>query len=114
VRNAYKRNPFAHDIEVVVRTYQKLGSKQRKSRWLNAVRLQRAVQGFLGEKTGRPKDAALWNRQTYASFFNSVPIAYGITQFAANNNIASATTIVSFNAATFDICVSIIIDMWMK
>ncbi|KAI9927538.1 hypothetical protein ASPWEDRAFT_140773 [Aspergillus wentii DTO 134E9] len=43
-----------------------------------------------------------------------VPIAYNITQFAANDNIASATTVVAFNATTWGVVVPVTIDTWIK
>jgi predicted transcriptional regulator of viral defense system len=42
-----------------------------------------------------------------------VPIAYNITQFSANDNLASATTIVTFNATTFGMLVPVTIDTWI-
>ncbi|KAJ5124533.1 uncharacterized protein N7515_008358 [Penicillium bovifimosum] len=43
-----------------------------------------------------------------------IPIAYNITQFAANDNIASATTVVTFNATTFGILIPVTIDTWIE
>ncbi|KKK23466.1 hypothetical protein ARAM_003970 [Aspergillus rambellii] len=42
-----------------------------------------------------------------------IPIAYNITQFAANRNIASATTVFTFNATSFNLLVPITIDTWL-
>jgi hypothetical protein len=42
-----------------------------------------------------------------------VPIAYNITQFIANQNIASATTVITFNATSFDVLVPLTVDSWM-
>ncbi|KAF9887340.1 hypothetical protein FE257_010335 [Aspergillus nanangensis] len=42
-----------------------------------------------------------------------IPIAYNITQFTANQNIASATTVVTFNATTVGVIVPLAIDTWM-
>ncbi|KAL4860901.1 hypothetical protein BDV12DRAFT_204572 [Aspergillus spectabilis] len=42
-----------------------------------------------------------------------VPIAYNITQFAANQNITSATTVFIFNATSFNTLVPITIDTWI-
>ncbi|GFF54192.1 hypothetical protein IFM61606_07185 [Aspergillus udagawae] len=43
-----------------------------------------------------------------------VPIAYNITQFTANSNIASATTVVTFNATSFGIIIPVTIDTWIE
>jgi hypothetical protein len=43
-----------------------------------------------------------------------VPIAYNITQFTANDNIASATTVVTFNASTFGVLIPVTIDTWIE
>lgn len=43
-----------------------------------------------------------------------VPIAYNITQFTANDDIASATTVVTFNSTSFGIIVPVTIDTWIK
>ncbi|CAI7589669.1 unnamed protein product [Penicillium glandicola] len=42
-----------------------------------------------------------------------IPIAYNITQFTANDNIASATTIVTFNATSFGVVIPVTIDTWI-
>ncbi|KAL2848413.1 hypothetical protein BJY01DRAFT_246425 [Aspergillus pseudoustus] len=43
-----------------------------------------------------------------------VPIAYSITQFAANENIASATTVFTFNATSFNsTLVPVTVDTWI-
>ncbi|KAL4894472.1 hypothetical protein BDV59DRAFT_200817 [Aspergillus ambiguus] len=42
-----------------------------------------------------------------------VPIAYNITQFVANQNIASATTVVTFNDTTMGVIVPLAIDTWI-
>ncbi|KAJ5719761.1 hypothetical protein N7493_007339 [Penicillium malachiteum] len=39
-----------------------------------------------------------------------IPISYSITQFLANDNIAAATTVVTFNATTFGVLVPVTID----
>lgn len=39
-----------------------------------------------------------------------VPIAYSITQFTANDDIASATTVVTFNSTSFNIIIPVTID----
>ncbi|KAJ5715241.1 uncharacterized protein N7483_012422 [Penicillium malachiteum] len=43
-----------------------------------------------------------------------VPISYSITQFSANDNIAAATTVVTFNATTFGVLVPVTIDTWIE
>ncbi|KAJ5622911.1 hypothetical protein N7490_011516 [Penicillium lividum] len=43
-----------------------------------------------------------------------IPISYNITQFAANDNIVSATTVVTFNATTFGVVIPVTIDTWIK
>ncbi|EKV19864.1 hypothetical protein PDIG_00310 [Penicillium digitatum PHI26] len=43
-----------------------------------------------------------------------VPIAYNITQFTANDDIASATTVVTFNATSFGFLIPVTIDTWVK
>lgn len=43
-----------------------------------------------------------------------VPVAYNITQFVANDNIASATTVFTFNATTFGLMVPVTIDTWIQ
>lgn len=43
-----------------------------------------------------------------------VPIAYNITQFTANDKVASATTVVSFNATTFGTIIPVTIDTWIE
>ncbi|KAL4784383.1 hypothetical protein BJX76DRAFT_357115 [Aspergillus varians] len=42
-----------------------------------------------------------------------IPISYNITQFTANQNITSATTVFTFNATSFNTLVPITIDTWM-
>ncbi|PYH89740.1 hypothetical protein BO71DRAFT_487705 [Aspergillus ellipticus CBS 707.79] len=43
-----------------------------------------------------------------------IPIAYSITQFSANGNIASATTVVTFNATSFgNFLLPVTIDTWI-
>ncbi|KAL3456721.1 hypothetical protein BJX64DRAFT_296475 [Aspergillus heterothallicus] len=43
-----------------------------------------------------------------------VPIAYNITQFAANENIASATTVFTFNATSFNnTLIPVTVDTWI-
>ncbi|PWY88898.1 hypothetical protein BO94DRAFT_595277 [Aspergillus sclerotioniger CBS 115572] len=43
-----------------------------------------------------------------------VPIAYSITQFSGNGNIASATTVVTFNATSFNnLLIPVTIDTWI-
>ncbi|KAL4744822.1 hypothetical protein BDW72DRAFT_199223 [Aspergillus terricola var. indicus] len=42
-----------------------------------------------------------------------IPITYNITQFAANQNITSATTVCTFNATSFNTLVPITIDTWI-
>jgi hypothetical protein len=43
-----------------------------------------------------------------------VPIAYSITQFTANGNIASATTVVTFNSTSFGVVIPVTIDTWIE
>ena len=43
-----------------------------------------------------------------------VPIEYNITQFVANDDIASATTVFNFNATTFGLVVPVTIDTWIQ
>ncbi|KAJ5768914.1 hypothetical protein N7520_003473 [Penicillium odoratum] len=43
-----------------------------------------------------------------------IPVSYNITQFAANDNIVSATTVVTFNATTFGVVIPVTIDTWIK
>lgn len=43
-----------------------------------------------------------------------VPVNYSITQFTAYDNIASATTVVTFNATTFGVLVPVTIDTWIE
>ncbi|CAG8330508.1 unnamed protein product [Penicillium salamii] len=43
-----------------------------------------------------------------------IPIAYHITQFLANDNITSATTVVTFNSTTFGVVIPITIDTWIE
>ncbi|KAI9037146.1 FAD-binding oxidoreductase [Aspergillus affinis] len=43
-----------------------------------------------------------------------VPINYNITQFAANQNIASATTVLTFNVTTFGVLLPLVIDTWIE
>ncbi|KAF4172205.1 hypothetical protein CNMCM8694_006434 [Aspergillus lentulus] len=43
-----------------------------------------------------------------------VPIAYSITQFTANGNIASATTVVTFNSTSFGVIIPVTIDSWIE
>ncbi|KAL4789692.1 hypothetical protein BDV19DRAFT_20664 [Aspergillus venezuelensis] len=42
-----------------------------------------------------------------------IPISYNITQFAANQNITSATTVFTFNATSFNTLVPVTIDTWI-
>ncbi|PWY88288.1 hypothetical protein BO70DRAFT_359735 [Aspergillus heteromorphus CBS 117.55] len=43
-----------------------------------------------------------------------VPVSYSITQFSANGNIASATTVVTFNETSFgNLLVPVTIDTWI-
>ena len=42
-----------------------------------------------------------------------VPVAYEIVQFAANDNITSATTIFTFNATTFGLLIPVTIDTFI-
>ncbi|KAF7594352.1 hypothetical protein BBP40_009587 [Aspergillus hancockii] len=44
---------------------------------------------------------------------SGIPISYNITQFIANQNIASATTVITFNASTFDVLLPLTIDSWI-
>ncbi|KJZ69617.1 hypothetical protein HIM_11005 [Hirsutella minnesotensis 3608] len=46
--------------------------------------------------------------------FTGVPIAYNITQFAANQNIASATTVITFNVTAFGVFLPLTIDSWIS
>lgn len=43
-----------------------------------------------------------------------VPISYNITQFAANQNLASATTVLTFNVTTFNVLLPLVIDTWIE
>ncbi|CAI7593249.1 unnamed protein product [Penicillium palitans] len=43
-----------------------------------------------------------------------IPIAYNITQFTANDNVASATTVVTFNATSFGVLIPVTIDTWIE
>lgn len=43
-----------------------------------------------------------------------VPVTYNITHFVANDNIASASTIVTYNSTTFGILIPVTIDTWIK
>ncbi|KAF7586629.1 hypothetical protein BBP40_008551 [Aspergillus hancockii] len=43
-----------------------------------------------------------------------IPIAYNITQFTANDNIASATTVVTFNSTTLGVLMPVTLDSWFK
>ncbi|KAE8355379.1 hypothetical protein BDV28DRAFT_163146 [Aspergillus coremiiformis] len=42
-----------------------------------------------------------------------IPIAYNITQFVASQNIASATTVITFNSTSLDILLPLTIDTWI-
>jgi hypothetical protein len=81
---------------------------------------QKQVQGrvditrtFDGDELNREYIFGLFADPDHVSIVG-IPIAYNITQFAANDNIASATTVVTFNATTFGILIPVTIDTWIE
>ena len=68
---------------------------------------------FDGDELNREYIFGLFGDPTHVSLVG-VPIAYSITQFTANDNIASATTVVTFNATTFGVLVPVTIDTWIE
>ncbi|KAJ5330246.1 hypothetical protein N7476_000029 [Penicillium atrosanguineum] len=68
---------------------------------------------FDGDELNREYIFGLFSDPVHVSLVG-VPIAYNITQFAANDNIASATTVVTFNATTFGIQIPVTIDTWIE
>ncbi|KAJ5280063.1 hypothetical protein N7478_005435 [Penicillium angulare] len=68
---------------------------------------------FDGDELNREYIFGLFADPTHISLVG-VPVNYSITQFAANDRIASATTIVTFNATTFDVLVPVTIDTWIE
>ncbi|EPS27054.1 hypothetical protein POX_g08647 [Penicillium oxalicum] len=67
---------------------------------------------FDGDELNREYIFGLFSDPNHVSLVG-VPIDYSITQFAANDNIASATTVVTFNATTFGILLPVTIDTWI-
>lgn len=68
---------------------------------------------FDGDELNREYIFGLFSDPNHVSLVG-VPINYSITQFTANENIASATTIVTFNATTFGVLVPVTIDTWIE
>ncbi|KAJ6088375.1 hypothetical protein N7486_009636 [Penicillium sp. IBT 16267x] len=68
---------------------------------------------FDGVELNREYIFGLFANATAVSLLG-VPIDYSITQFAANDNIASATTIVTFNATMFGVTIPVTIDTWIE
>lgn len=84
------------------------------------INMQEQVQGrvditrtFDGDELNREYIFGLFADPGHVSLVG-VPINYSITQFTANDNIASATTIVTFNATTFGVLVPVTIDTWIE
>ncbi|KAJ6016818.1 hypothetical protein N7451_000197 [Penicillium sp. IBT 35674x] len=68
---------------------------------------------FDGDELNREYIFGLFADPTAVSLVG-IPIDYSITQFSANDNIASATTVVTFNATTFGVTIPVTIDTWME
>jgi hypothetical protein len=68
---------------------------------------------FDGDELNREYIFGLFADPAHVSLVG-VPISYSITQFTANDNIASATTVVTFNATTFGVLVPVTIDTWIE
>ncbi|KAJ5475588.1 hypothetical protein N7539_007875 [Penicillium diatomitis] len=68
---------------------------------------------FDGDELNREYIFGLFSEPSRVSLVG-VPVAYSITQFSANDNIASATTVVTFNATTFGILLPVTIDTWIE
>lgn len=68
---------------------------------------------FDGDELNREYIFGLFADPAHVSLVG-VPISYNITQFAANDNIASATTVVTFNATTFGVLIPVTIDTWIE
>ncbi|KAJ5153423.1 uncharacterized protein N7482_009901 [Penicillium canariense] len=68
---------------------------------------------FDGDELNREYIFGLFADPVHVSLVG-VPISYSITQFAANDNIAAATTVVTFNATTFGVLIPVTIDTWIE
>ncbi|KAJ5936032.1 hypothetical protein N7454_005330 [Penicillium verhagenii] len=67
---------------------------------------------FDGDELNREYIFGLFADPTAVSLVG-IPVDYSITQFAANDNTASATTVVTFNATTFGVQIPVTIDTWI-
>ncbi|CAG8008666.1 unnamed protein product [Penicillium olsonii] len=68
---------------------------------------------FDGDELNREYIYGLFSDPSTVSLVG-VPIAYHITQFVGNNNITSATTVVTFNSTTFGVTLPVTIDTWIQ
>ncbi|PYI07349.1 hypothetical protein BO78DRAFT_91510 [Aspergillus sclerotiicarbonarius CBS 121057] len=55
----------------------------------------------------------LFSQPTHPGIFG-VPIAYNITQFAATQDTAASTTVITFNISTFDLVIPGVITAWLQ
>ncbi|PWY91302.1 hypothetical protein BO94DRAFT_488802, partial [Aspergillus sclerotioniger CBS 115572] len=55
----------------------------------------------------------LFSQPTHPGIFG-VPIAYNITQFAATQDTAASTTVITFNISTFDLIIPGVITAWFQ
>ncbi|KAI9368019.1 hypothetical protein BJX61DRAFT_550765 [Aspergillus egyptiacus] len=67
---------------------------------------------FDGRELNNEYIFGLFSDPTHLSLVG-IPISYNITQFAANQNISSATTVFTFNVTSFNTLVPITIDTWI-
>ncbi|KAJ5367060.1 hypothetical protein N7541_001001 [Penicillium brevicompactum] len=68
---------------------------------------------FDGDELNREYIFGLFVEPSHVSF-TGIPIGYNITQFTANDNVASATTVVTFNITTFGVIAPYAIDTWIE
>ncbi|OJJ96919.1 hypothetical protein ASPACDRAFT_1882712 [Aspergillus aculeatus ATCC 16872] len=72
-----------------------------------------ATRTFDGRELNNEYIFGLFSQPDHPGIFGP-PIAYNITQFAATDNTAAATTLITFNITTFQLVVPAVIDTWFQ